>query len=65
MHYLNIYYILLIKGIIIDTFAVLRMEMETKKNELENFCFICGIDRQTLDRKSDISRKGFQYHVKV
>ena len=32
-------------GIIIDTFAILRAEEEKKKNDIENFCFICGIDR--------------------
>lgn len=39
----NIY--LRIKGIIIDTFAVLREEEERKKDDTENFCFICGNDR--------------------
>lgn len=32
-------------GIIIDTFAILRAEEEKKKRDMENYCFICGIDR--------------------
>eukprot|EP00828_Plagiopyla_frontata_P009464 TRINITY_DN14881_c0_g1_i1.p3 TRINITY_DN14881_c0_g1~~TRINITY_DN14881_c0_g1_i1.p3 ORF type:complete len:201 (+),score=38.73 TRINITY_DN14881_c0_g1_i1:803-1405(+) len=52
----------IISGIIIDTFAVLREEEEKKKNDFENYCFICGIDRDTLDKKSD-NKKGFQYHI--
>ena len=35
----------IIAGIIIDTFAVLREEMDAKKEDMENFCFICGLDR--------------------
>ena len=54
----NFIYKLTFVGIIIDTFAVLREEEEKKKNDFENYCFICGIDRDTLDKKSD-NKKGF------
>jgi hypothetical protein len=36
------------KGIIIDTFAVLREEEEGKKDDMENHCFICGLDRSVF-----------------
>ena len=51
-------------GIIIDTFAVLREEDEKKKDEMENFCFICGIERDVFDKKID-NKKGFEYHIKI
>ncbi len=35
----------IIAGIIIDTFAILREEMDGKTEDMENFCFICGLDR--------------------
>lgn len=38
----------IIAGIIIDTFAVLREEMDAKKEDMENLCFICGLDRFIL-----------------
>ena len=30
------------------------------KDDIENMCFICGIDRNTFDRKH---AKGFMYHI--
>ena len=59
---------------------MLREEEQKKKNDTENFCFICANDRfyfifnrilyifqferETLDKMSK-NQKGFQYHVKV
>jgi len=54
----------IIAGIIIDTFAVLRQEMERKKDDIENYCFICGISRQILDKKTE-ERRGFPYHINL
>jgi len=54
----------IIAGIIIDTFAVLRQEMEKMKDDIENYCFICGIKKQTLDKKTD-ERRGFVYHIEL
>ena len=54
----------IIAGIIIDTFAVLRQEMEKKKDDVENYCFICGINKQILDKKTE-ERKGFSYHIRL
>ena len=46
-------------GIVIDTFAQQReLQLQIKEN-MENVCFICGIDRNTFDRKHPI---GFEYH---
>lgn len=54
----------IISGIIIDTFAVLREESQKEQDDMYNYCFICSIDRDTLDKKSD-NKKGFNYHVKI
>jgi len=46
-------------GIIIDTFAELRASHQATKANMENNCFICGLDRFTLDSKGP----GFEEHV--
>ena len=38
---------------IVDTFAVLREENEFREYDLENICLICGINRSTLDKRTD------------
>ena len=38
-------------GIIIDTFGELRADHLAKKHDMENTCFVCGVDRFTLDTK--------------
>ena len=38
---------------IVDTFAVLREENEFREYDLENICIICGINRSTLDKRTD------------
>mmetsp|Transcript_15807 Transcript_15807/g.33495 ORF Transcript_15807/g.33495 Transcript_15807/m.33495 type:complete len:274 (-) Transcript_15807:600-1421(-) len=50
----------LVFGIIIDTFAQLRESNAFIKDQTENLCFICGIDRFTFDNKGE----GFEHHVK-
>ena len=35
-------------GIIIDTFAQLRDEKQTKDDDKRNVCYICNIDRNTV-----------------
>ena len=49
----------LIFGIIIDTFSQLRSEKASNKRQMENTCFICGVDRFTFDTKGG----GFQRHT--
>jgi len=46
-------------GIIIDTFAELRTESANKKDNMENVCFVCGLDRFTFDTKGG----GFEPHI--
>ena len=51
-------------GIIIDTFSELR---ELKKKRLEHTvgtCFVCGIDKNTLDRAADTLDAGFRRHIR-
>ena len=47
-------------GIIIDTFAELRESNAFIKHHMENYCFICGIDRFTFETKGS----GFVPHIK-
>ena len=39
-------------GIIVDTFAELRSAHAAKKDNMENFCFVCGLDRLSFDTKA-------------
>ncbi|CAD8066638.1 unnamed protein product [Paramecium sonneborni] len=48
-------------GIIIDTFGELREQQLAKEDDKENICFICGLDREIFDMKSD---DGFNQHTK-
>ena len=46
-------------GIIIDTFAELREKSGQQSEDMKNVCFICGLNRQTLDRDTE---EGFDAH---
>jgi len=48
-------------GIIIDSFGELRMRNLAIKHDMENNCFICGVDRFTLDTKGG----GFPLHIRM
>ena len=50
----------IIFGIIIDTFAILRDEQNVKTTDINNKCFICGIERPTFERDTEL---GFKHHV--
>ena len=54
----------IIFGIIIDTFSSLRSDKEARLQDTEEFCFICGIDKQVFDRASE-EPDGFQTHIKL
>lgn len=65
--YDNIYNILVmivlmgvVQGIIIDTFARLREEQEFSTNDRVNKCFICGLQRDFIEKKT---HKGFKHHI--
>jgi inositol 1,4,5-triphosphate receptor type 1/inositol 1,4,5-triphosphate receptor type 3 len=49
----------IISGIMIDTFAELRDQRQKIEDDMKNFCFICGIERATLE-KNNIS---FEEHT--
>lgn len=53
----------IVAGIIIDTFGSLREELGNYTNDLENFCFICGFDKETIEKES-ANLKGFNFHIK-
>lgn len=55
----NLYFILLmiiminiVSGIIIDEFGTLREQLNKFNYDLENFCFICGFDKETIEKSS-------------
>ena len=47
-------------GIIIDTFGELRTSKEAIKQSMQNTCFVCLVDRFTLDTKGG----GFEQHLR-
>lgn len=51
-------------GVIIDTFSSLREKKDHKRLQTINYCFICGIDKQTFDRASADGTAGFNHHIK-
>ncbi|EGR27785.1 MIR domain protein, partial [Ichthyophthirius multifiliis] len=53
----------MVGGIIIDKFKELKDKLDEKNYDENKFCFICGLDRQTLDKGGD--QGGFFYHIKV
>ncbi|EGR33562.1 MIR domain protein [Ichthyophthirius multifiliis] len=53
----------MIGGIIIDKFKELKDKLDSKIIDENKYCFICGLDRQTLDKGSE--QGGFFYHIKV
>eukprot|EP00760_Papus_ankaliazontas_P013907 PhM_4_TR15917/c0_g2_i1/m.26276/K04959/ITPR2; inositol 1,4,5-triphosphate receptor type 2 len=48
-------------GIIIDTFAELRESREAMAADQTGSCFICGIEKSTLDRRG-ATHGGFEHH---
>jgi hypothetical protein len=42
----------------VDKFADMREQKEALEEDEDSFCFICGIERNTLDREED----GFEHH---
>ena len=51
-----------VEGLIIDTFAALREEQERSNNDRETKCFICGLDRDFIERKTNMP---FSRHTQV
>lgn len=42
----------IVAGIIIDTFGSLREELGIYEYDLANHCFICGFDKETIEKES-------------
>ena len=52
----------IISGLIFDTFSSLRKEQEAIEEDYKNVCFICGLDRELLE-KYYTGREGFDRHL--
>lgn len=50
----------ILQGLIIDAFGELRDQLQTVQDTLETYCFICGLDKEYLDKVP----RGFETHVK-
>ena len=57
---INIVSLNIIFGIIIDTFAELRDEQNTREDDLHNICFICGHTRDQFEKEGI----NFNNHIK-
>lgn len=56
---INIVFLNIIFGIIVDTFAELREKKNKMDEDMKNICYICNLDRYTFDRNAD----GFENHI--
>jgi hypothetical protein len=52
----------MISGLIVDTFSSLRKEQEEIEEDFKNVCFICGLDREVIE-KYYTGREGFDRHL--
>lgn len=66
----NIQYIILplimvkiVYGTLIDTFGEIKTQLKEKLEDEKQRCFICGIKRETLDKRSS-RKQGFFTHIK-
>ena len=50
----------IVAGNIIDTFAVLREELEANTKDRETKCYICGLNRDYIERKTS---RSFRFHT--
>ena len=56
----------ILSGIIIDTFGSLREEYNKYLKDTETYCFVCGFDRETIDKEATEAdgQSKFDFHVK-
>ena len=52
----------MVSGIIIDSFDGLRGEREDLEEDMDTICFICGLERETIE-KYYIGKEGFEKHL--
>jgi hypothetical protein len=50
----------IVGGVLIDTFAELRSRREEVNEDKEGKCFICGITRETLEKKNESIKTHYQ-----
>lgn len=41
----------IVSGLMLDAFGSLREEADAKANDKENFCYMCNIDRESLEKE--------------
>ena len=58
--FVDILLIYMINGIIIGSFSQLSEENSQKREDIENNCFICSIDRNEFE----IKKKKFEIHIR-
>jgi len=56
---INVTFLNIIFGIIIDTFASLRNKKKDMDDDMNNKCFICHLDRYEFDKNGT----GFENHI--
>mmetsp|Transcript_22209 Transcript_22209/g.19037 ORF Transcript_22209/g.19037 Transcript_22209/m.19037 type:complete len:420 (-) Transcript_22209:169-1428(-) len=54
----------IVAGIIIDRFGSLRESENEKAIDIQERCFICGKERETFERRSEV-KEGFEEHIKI
>lgn len=54
----------IVAGIIIDTFGLLRDNENAKLKDMQQVCFMCGLQKETFERQVDL-KKGFSTHILV
>lgn len=54
----------MVAGIIIDKFGALKDEFNHKMDDMTQYCFVCGIDREKLDKSSNV-KQYYLVHIKV
>lgn len=52
----------MVSGLILDTFTSLRKNEEDVDNDIRNICFICGLEREKIE-KYYIGKEGFSKHL--
>ena len=50
----------IVQGLTVDTFAVLRKQHEKDKEDRENKCFICGLEKESIERATN---RPFKHHT--
>lgn len=51
----------MVSGLIVDTFSSLRKDGEEIEDDIQNTCFICGLEREKIE-KFYIGKEGFNKH---